>query len=90
MASPSIPPYTGSTVDVSIILGGRTSVPCVYLFKNTIPGHDTLDIPCFSFLIENKKSGKKILYDLGIMKAWKEKQPPASEYLFSSVKEHIH
>jgi hypothetical protein len=50
--------------------------------KDTIPGHDILDIPCYSFLIEHKKSGKKILYDLGLMKEWKEKQPPASEYPF--------
>jgi hypothetical protein len=38
-----------------------------------------LDIPCYSFLVENKKLGKKVLYDLGIMKAWKEKLPPSRE-----------
>ncbi|KAI7977869.1 hypothetical protein EIK77_009409 [Talaromyces pinophilus] len=48
--------------------------------KDTIPGHDILDIPCYSFLIEHKKSGKKILYDLGLMKEWKEKQPPATTF----------
>lgn len=80
--TPFIPPSTGSTVDVSIILGGRTSVPCAWLFRDTIPGHDILDVPCYNFLIEHNKSGKKILYDLGLMKAWKEKQPPASEYPF--------
>jgi hypothetical protein len=61
--------------------GGRTTVPTAYVFQDQIPGHDSLDIPGFSFLIENENLGKKMLYDLGIMKAWKEKQPPASESL---------
>jgi hypothetical protein len=74
-----LPQSKGSTVDVSIIHGGRTTVPTLYVFQNKIPGHDVLDIPCYSFLVENKKQGKKVLFDLGIMKAWKEKQPPESE-----------
>ena len=56
------------------------TVPIAYVFKRQIPGHDVLDCPCYSFLIENDTLGKKSLYDLGIMKAWKEKQPPSSEY----------
>ncbi|EED20087.1 conserved hypothetical protein [Talaromyces stipitatus ATCC 10500] len=63
-STPFVPPYTGSTVDVSVILADGTGVPCAWMFKNAIPGHNILDVPCFSFLIENKRSGKKILYDL--------------------------
>lgn len=74
----AFPPYNGSTVEVSIIHGGRTTVPTAYVFQNQIFGHDLLDIPCYSFFIENKKQGKRVLFDLGIMKLWKEKQPPAS------------
>jgi len=81
LPSLTLPPFQGATVHVSLLHGGHTTVPTAYVFQDQIPGHDSLDIPCFSFLIENKILGKKILYDLGIMKAWKEKQPPASESL---------
>jgi hypothetical protein len=77
----SLPPFQGSTVEVSIIHAGRTSMPAAHLFQNHIDGHDILDIHCYSFLVENKRFNKKILYDLGIMKAWKEKLPPSSELL---------
>lgn len=76
----TLPAFTGSTVHVSVLQGGRTTVPTAYMFQEQIPGHDVLDVPCFSFLIENVALGKKVLYDLGIMKAWKEKQSPASEH----------
>jgi len=39
-----------------------------------------MDIPASSFLIENEAAGKKVLYDLGFMKAWKEKLPPLGEF----------
>ncbi|GKZ26281.1 hypothetical protein AbraIFM66951_003612 [Aspergillus brasiliensis] len=77
MASLSLPAYKGSTADVSIIHAGQTSVPTAYVFKTPIPGHDTLDIPCYSFLIENKRNNEKVLFDLGLRKDWKEKLPPA-------------
>jgi hypothetical protein len=82
MSSPSLslPAFQGSTVRVSVLRGGRTTLPTAYVVQKQIPGHDLLDIPCYSFLIENEKLGKKALYDLGIMKAWKEKQSPVSEY----------
>ncbi|CEJ62859.1 Putative Metallo-beta-lactamase superfamily protein [Penicillium brasilianum] len=32
-------------------------------------------MPCYSFLIENKKLNKKVLFDLGLRKDWKEKLP---------------
>ncbi|GKZ89072.1 hypothetical protein AnigIFM59636_010787 [Aspergillus niger] len=69
--------YKGSTVDVSIIHAGQTSVPTAYGFKTPILGHDTLNMPCYSFLIENRNNNEKVLFDLGLRKDWKEKLPPA-------------
>ena len=40
-----------------------------------------MDVPMYSFLVENEVAGKKVLYDLGFMKAWKEKFPPLRESL---------
>ncbi|KAH8698401.1 hypothetical protein BGW36DRAFT_460325 [Talaromyces proteolyticus] len=77
MSNIFLPLSKEQSVEVSIIHGGRTTVPTKYVVQTPIPGHDLLDIPCYSFLIENKSQNKRILYDLGLMKAWKEKQPPA-------------
>jgi len=30
-----------------------------------IPGHEFINLPTFAFLIENKKLGKKVLFDVG-------------------------
>ncbi|KAH8924722.1 Metallo-hydrolase/oxidoreductase [Atractiella rhizophila] len=73
----SLPAFRGTNVRVSLIHCGRTTVPTAYVVTKQITGHDILDIPCFSFLVENERIGKKVLFDLGLMKAWKEKQPPA-------------
>jgi hypothetical protein len=78
MTSP-LPPSRGSTVEVSIINAGRTTMPTLYLFQNYIESHDVLAIRCNIFLVENKKLNKKVLYYLGFIKDWKEKLPPASE-----------
>jgi len=81
-ANLSLPAFNGSTARVSILKGGRIVVSTAYFVQKQIPGHDLIDAPCYSFLIENEQLGKKVLYDLGIMKAWKEKQPPASKYKY--------
>jgi hypothetical protein len=39
-----------------------------------IAGHTMLDMPCYSFLIENKKMNRGVLY--GLRKDWKKKLPP--------------
>ncbi|KAJ1709910.1 hypothetical protein NYO67_7942 [Aspergillus flavus] len=75
MSSLILPEFKGSTVDVSIIHAGQITVPAVYILQSPIPGHDLLDIPCYSFLIENKRR-KKVLFDLGPRKDWREKLPP--------------
>ena len=71
----SLPTYRGSTVRVSALYVGNMSVGTSWLLQTPIPGHDTLDLPLYSFLIENEKADKKVLFDLGLMKAWKEKLP---------------
>jgi hypothetical protein len=37
------------------------------------------ETPCYSFLVENKAQGKKLLFDLGLDKAWMEKLPSTGE-----------
>ncbi|PYH47032.1 MBL fold metallo-hydrolase [Aspergillus saccharolyticus JOP 1030-1] len=76
MTSLKLPQFKGSTVEVSILHAGQTTVPTAYVFETPIPGHDLLDIPCYSFLIENKKKSQRVLFDLGIRKDWREKLPP--------------
>ena len=44
-----------------------------------------MDVPMYSFLVENEAAGKKVLYDLGFMKAWKEKFPPLRESLLRAM-----
>ena len=73
-----LPEFKGSTVDVSIIHAGQITVPAVHILQSPIPGHDLLDIPCYSFLIENNRS-QKVLFDLGLRKDWREKLPPTSK-----------
>jgi len=36
-----------------------------------------MEMPIYTFLVENESVGKKLLFDLGMMKAWKEKLPPS-------------
>jgi len=70
-----LPAYRGSTVGVSALFVGNVSIPTSLVLQTPMPGHDTLDLPLYSFLIENEKAGKKVLFDLGLMKAWKERAP---------------
>jgi hypothetical protein len=73
----SLPASRGARVDVSVLNGGRIALPAAFVIHKSVPGHDVFDAPCYSFLVENKKLGKMVLYDLGIMKDWKQKLPPA-------------
>jgi len=44
-----------------------------------------MNISLYSFLVENEVAGKKVLFDLGFMKAWKEKLPPLLLEQFQGV-----
>ena len=78
-SSLTLPAFKGSLVQVSILQGGYIHGSTRFFTETLIPGHDSWAAPAHSFLIENKSQGKKVLFDLGVMKAWKEKQPPTSE-----------
>lgn len=71
----SLPAYRGSTVGVSVLFVGEVSMPMSMVVQTPILGHDVLDLPLYSFLIDNEKADKKVLFDLGLMKAWKERRP---------------
>jgi hypothetical protein len=75
----TLPPFKGRTVQVSILNGGTCSLRAEFIVHNPLPGHDVFTCPCYSFLIENKELGKRVLYDLGIIKEQK-KLPPSSKY----------
>lgn len=64
-------PESSSTVDVRIIdTTGYGEVSTSVMFIPQLPGHDKFVFPSYSFLISNSKSGKHILFDLGMRKDW--------------------
>jgi hypothetical protein len=91
-SSPAIPKSTGSSVDVMVMLAGLVTYPASMAIKDPLPGHEMLSqTPSYSFLIENKGKGKKLLFDLGLDKAWKEKIPRDGEcdvYFCKSPENH--
>jgi hypothetical protein len=74
-----LPPYQGSVVRVSALDGGRIVLPASLAVQPPIRGHELLDLPALCFLVQNDKIGKKVMFDLGIMKAWKTKLGPVCE-----------
>ena len=47
---------------------GDITMPASLHFQTPMPGQDILDLPIYSFLLENEKAQKKVLFDLGLMK----------------------
>ncbi|KAF8593885.1 putative N-acyl homoserine lactonase AttM [Ceratobasidium sp. AG-I] len=72
----NIPP-SDVTVKVSVIdtTSRVKGPPATMFFAPLIKGFETLDCPAFSFLIEHEPSGKKVLFDLGVAKHWKDGPP---------------
>lgn len=70
-------PTSQSAVSVSIldttssIAGDKTSS---YLTP-PIKGHEDLAVPCISFLVRHKPSGRSLLFDLGIRRDWHNLSP---------------
>ena len=71
----SLPKFKGSTVRVSALNAGVLVIPSIILVQPHIHGHEMIEAPLYSFLVENERVGKKALFDLGTMKTWKEKLP---------------
>ncbi|KAJ4985088.1 metallo-beta-lactamase superfamily protein [Stagonosporopsis vannaccii] len=69
-------PNSSVSVTVRIIDSGtRLNAPASFFMEPTIPGHEVLsNSPAYPFLIEHE-SGKKLIFDLGIRKDWKNFAP---------------
>ena len=69
-------PASSTTVKVSII--NTTSrvrgIPAPHFMTPAIKGFETLDCPCYSFLVEHP-NGRKVLFDLGVRKDWENLSP---------------
>ncbi|GME43684.1 Metallo-beta-lactamase superfamily protein [Neofusicoccum parvum] len=68
-------PASDATVRVSIInTGARLRLPVQGFMQPEIEGHTHLDLPAYSFLIENPQFGKT-LFDLSLRKDWESLAP---------------
>jgi glyoxylase-like metal-dependent hydrolase (beta-lactamase superfamily II) len=62
-------PGDGATCSLSIIdTTCYLTVPADTLVEPTIPGHELMNFPTFSFLIQHETSGNQFLFDLGCRK----------------------
>jgi hypothetical protein len=50
------------------------------MVQSPISGHDVMDLPIYCFIVENPNTGERVLFDLGLMKPWEEKQPSHGEF----------
>lgn len=61
-------PSSTNVVDVRVIDStARLRIPMTTFVKDHVPGHDFLECPAYSFLIEHP-SGQKLIFDLGLRK----------------------
>ena len=69
-------PTSNALVQISIIntTCNISNIPTDPFLLPKIPGHDFLDCPVFSFLIQHP-SGRKLLFDLGVRKDWENFAP---------------
>ncbi|KAI1367086.1 beta-lactamase-like protein [Xylaria arbuscula] len=79
-------PTSTSTVNVSIIDTGATfkGLPADSLLEPTIPGHEYLGGPCFSFLIQHPTLNRTLLFDLAMNKDWEKWPKPLLEAFLGS------
>lgn len=61
-------PHSNATVDIRVfnVANGTVVNDARTLFLPTLPGHESANVPIFSFLVEHGKSQKRLLFDLGI------------------------
>lgn len=61
-------PSSTKVVDIRVIDStARLRIPMKTFVKDHVPGHDFLECPAYSFLIEHS-SGQKLIFDLGLRK----------------------
>ncbi|KFY35921.1 hypothetical protein V494_05478 [Pseudogymnoascus sp. VKM F-4513 (FW-928)] len=69
-------PASSNIVTVRVIdTTTRLHMPVGSMFDPVIKGHTTLASPSYSFLIENERLERKVLYDLGTQQKWQEQAP---------------
>ncbi|KAH8924693.1 metallo-beta-lactamase superfamily protein [Atractiella rhizophila] len=85
MSSLNLPPSKGFTVRLSILDAGHLTIPTSFVVKQPVPGHERFHGVCYSFLIENDNAKKKVLFDLGMMKTWREKFVPSMLEMFEAA-----
>lgn len=66
-------PLSNNTVDVKVINSfnttpGHVPLPSALLFSPAIPGHELVEGDFYSFLIENGRTGERVMFDLGLRK----------------------
>lgn len=71
-------PSSTNTVEVSIINSTThmKNIPVEGFMTPHHPGHDTLMLPAYSFLITNSRLNRSIVFDLAIRKDWESASPP--------------
>lgn len=64
-------PVSNNTVELSIINTTTNLVaPAKSFVQPVIKGHETINMPTFSFMLKHKGLGKTILFDIGSRKDW--------------------
>lgn len=70
-------PHSDYAVSVKIIdTGCRIHMSPSTFMVPPIHGHDDLACPAYSFLVENERLGRKIVFDLGVKKDWEQLPKP--------------
>ncbi|KAF7556533.1 hypothetical protein G7Z17_g1336 [Cylindrodendrum hubeiense] len=76
-----LPPGNG-TVRLQVIdTGSKLLCKAETLLEPGIPGHEYLNLPNVCWLVENLNTGKKVLFDCGVRKNFKDLPPAALEVL---------
>lgn len=60
-------------------------VPAKAFVQPVTKGHETMNLPTFAFLVENKRLGKSIMFDLGCRKDWWNLSPAAAGSIKNAV-----
>jgi glyoxylase-like metal-dependent hydrolase (beta-lactamase superfamily II) len=78
------PEFQGHCVNVSVINGARSHMLAEMLVHPAPVDKKYLDLAGYSFLIESRNRGQKVLYDLAFMKDLENRMPPALKAMFTS------
>lgn len=75
-------PPGNTTVRLQVIdTGSRLLCKSDTLLEPAIPGHEFLNLPNVCWLVENLRTGRKVLFDCGVRKGFKDLPPAALRIL---------